>query len=416
MLKKLHDLFVSGSRSPEHVPISPSEEDVSVNESAPPRVAAPRAGHHPQASSFENMLGDLMDRPGRGILVNEIILETHRKKLESILAMIEQEDCDAARRQRVWNGLRAAAAASECTNARLLAIWCFERLRSVEARHRIVAALADEDYGVRGAAAKALKGKIGADDLEALASLVDAAPGAEGSEPTNSKEEILVAIGRVTGAAAALEMLASIGDPRVPELMARAMDHPNARVRRVALAQSANLGLKEHAALAARHLADADAAVQLEAAALLSQIGDASYVAALVQWMVNRPGASADEPFLRMVQRHRHAACQELVRFLGDSSPDRRRAAVTMIPATGDSAAISSLIAALQDPDQDVAAEAARALGRIGEAAAIEPLTAAARRAVSRDERILRGRVSDALKRLGGKAAVDRAFGEPSNG
>jgi HEAT repeat protein len=125
-------------------------------------------------------------------------------------------------------------------------------------------------------------------------------------------------------------------------------------------------------------LGNSDESVRRDAIRVLSQIGGARAVDAIVS-VLEVAGESAAGALGRMGDRR---AVEPLVRRLEEPAKGfyKERVQMAIIRALaklGDPRAVESLIAALEDRGRDVQVEAAKALGEIGDKRAVEPLVTA---------------------------------------
>jgi len=243
----------------------------------------------------------------------------------------------------------------------------------------LLAALEDQDWQVRKAAAEAL-GKIG--DGRAVAPLVAAL-----------HEGGVVSI-------AATEALGKIGAPAVGPLLAAF------RGREWRTPQATDQVLRQLGAAAVEPLVaalgDRDGHVRCSAAQRLGATRSARAVAPLIAALKDQDWRVCEAAIEALGQIGDERAVEPLITCLCDPDSARcKAAAARVLGRRGDPRVVGPLIATLKDADGSVRRAAAEALGQIGDAPAVEPLVAALK---DRDGHVRRA-AAESLDRLGWKPA-----------
>ena len=117
--------------------------------------------------------------------------------------------------------------------------------------------------------------------------------------------------------------------------------------------------------------------VKKDALGALIKIGDSGAVESLIAALQNSFGDVRDNAALALGKIGDPRAVEPLITALKDSDQSVRQEAALALGKIGDPRAIEPLITALKDSDQFVRQEAALALGKIGDPRAVEPLITA---------------------------------------
>lgn len=243
-----------------------------------------------------------------------------------------------------------------------------------------IAALKDEDWGIREEAASAL-GELG--DARGVRPLVMALKDADRAVRD-----------------AATHALQAIGPPSVPALGQCLMD-PDLTVQEAAASVLSSIGDERVVDQLIAALESPDWIVRMYAAKGLGRIGDMRAMEPLFSLLQDKVKAVREESAVALGALG-EPAVRALIEMLADSEWLTRLRAVEALGRAKSALALDPLLKLLtDDPDSAVRQDAARSLGEIGDGRAFEPLLQAM------DDSRLRAAAVEALGKVGDGRAVE---------